>query len=196
MKTTTAALVLLIVAAGLWRVTPTLYPELYNIAPISALAFCAAAFRGDRRLWLVPFVALFLSDLLLDAYHATQTGLVWTWRESLLRAVAICPALAFGVWSRAWSTRFAWVLGSLAGSAVFYLITNSAAWWLDPFYVKSTGGWWQALTIGHPEFPPTWWFFRNTLLGDLAFTGLCWFAFRQRSGLESAASGDAAASRS
>jgi hypothetical protein len=26
--------------------------------------------------------------------------------------------------------------------------------------------------MGHPEYPSTLWFFRNTLLGDLLFTGL------------------------
>jgi hypothetical protein len=28
------------------------------------------------------------------------------------------------------------------------------------------------MTIGHVEFPPTLWFFRNTLIGDLLFTGV------------------------
>ena len=37
---------------------------------------------------------------------------------------------------------------------------------------NSAAGWWQALTVGHPEFPPTILFFRNTLFGDLMFTGL------------------------
>jgi len=26
--------------------------------------------------------------------------------------------------------------------------------------------------VGRPEFPPTWMFFRNTLVSDLLFTGL------------------------
>jgi hypothetical protein len=26
--------------------------------------------------------------------------------------------------------------------------------------------------VGHPEYPSTLWFFRNTLLGDLLFTGI------------------------
>ena len=33
-------------------------------------------------------------------------------------------------------------------------------------------GWWQAMTVGHPEFPPTLFFFRNTLVSDLLFTGV------------------------
>ena len=28
------------------------------------------------------------------------------------------------------------------------------------------------MTVGHPEYPPTLWFFRNTLVGDLLFTGV------------------------
>ncbi len=32
-------------------------------------------------------------------------------------------------------------------------------------------GWWQAVTVGHPQFYPTLFFFRNTLMSDLLFTG-------------------------
>ena len=41
-----------------------------------------------------------------------------------------------------------------------------------PDYAKTIPGWWQALTIGVPGFPPTLLFFRNTLLSDLLFTAL------------------------
>jgi hypothetical protein len=43
--------------------------------------------------------------------------------------------------------------------------------------VKSAAGWWQAMTVGRPEFPPTLFFFRNTLVSDLIFTGLFAGAF-------------------
>ena len=42
----------------------------------------------------------------------------------------------------------------------------------DAFYAKTLAGWWQAMTVGHPEFPPTLLFFRNTLASDLLFTGI------------------------
>jgi hypothetical protein len=41
----------------------------------------------------------------------------------------------------------------------------------DAYYAHTLAGWWQAMTIGHPEFPPTLLFFRNTLLSDLFFAG-------------------------
>ena len=65
---------------------------------------------------------------------------------------------------------FTLVAGALGCSLLFYVATNTTSWWRDPYYLKTTAGWWQALTIGHPEYPPTIWFFRNTLASDLLFT--------------------------
>jgi hypothetical protein len=62
--------------------------------------------------------------------------------------------------------------GSLAGAVIFYLVTNTHAWWYDLSYTKTAAGWWQALTVGHPEFPPTLFFFRNSLASDLFFTAM------------------------
>ena len=62
--------------------------------------------------------------------------------------------------------------GALAGSLFFYLVTNTASFLGDATYAHTAAGWWQAMTVGHPEFPPTILFFRNTLISDLAFTGL------------------------
>ena len=61
---------------------------------------------------------------------------------------------------------------TIAGSCLFYLITNTATWISTADYAKTLAGWWQALTIGDPGFPPTLLFFRNTLLSDLFFTAL------------------------
>jgi hypothetical protein len=61
-----------------------------------------------------------------------------------------------------------------ASDAFVCALTESqpAPWAADAYYPGTAAGWWQALTLGHPEFPPTLWFFRNTLAGDLLFTGL------------------------
>jgi hypothetical protein len=62
--------------------------------------------------------------------------------------------------------------GALGSSVLFYLVTNTDAWRRDPAYLKTAVGWWQALTVGRPEYPPTLFFFRNTLVSDLLFTGV------------------------
>jgi hypothetical protein len=89
-----------------------------------------------------------------------------------VRALCFAAAMPLGLWvakRRNWVRLFG---GALVGAVVFYLVTNTDAWLRDPFYVKNLAGWWQALTVGRPEFPPTILFFRNTLLSDLFFTGL------------------------
>jgi hypothetical protein len=90
----------------------------------------------------------------------------------LLRAGCVGVALGFGrlVALRPSVTNL--LSGTLGSSLVFYFVTNTASWAADAYYPGTAAGWWQALTLGHPEFPSTLWFFRNTLAGDLLFTGL------------------------
>jgi len=65
-------------------------------------------------------------------------------------------------------------LGSLASAVIFYLITNTLSWAFDPLYAsKSFTTWFQALTVGLPQFAvPTWVFFRNALLAQGLFSAL------------------------
>ena len=53
---------------------------------------------------------------------------------------------------------------------LFYVITNAFSWLTDPGYVKNFAGLIQALTVGLPQYSatPTWMFFRNSLVSDLA----------------------------
>ena len=162
----------LILAAALWRVAVVLEPALFNVSPITALAFCGALYFRDWRLWLVPLAALTLSDLWLNHYHASEFGYTWTFGEMLLRAGCLGLALVFGRLVARRRNLINVLSGALGSSLAFYLVTNTASWAADVYYAGNFAGWWQAMTVGHPEFPPTLWFFRNTLLGDLAFTGL------------------------
>lgn len=171
MKTNLLALALILVAA-FWRVANVFEPSLFNVAPVTALAFCGAAYFRDWRWWLVPFFALTASDLWLNHYHATEFGYTWSGGEMLLRLACVAGALGIGRLVARRRNPSTLAAGALGSSLLFYLGTNSVAWLADPFYAGNAAGWWQAMTVGHPEFPPTLWFFRNTLMGDLLFTGL------------------------
>lgn len=171
MKTHLLALTLIVLAA-LWRACAVFEPSLFNFAPVTALAFCGAVFWRDWRAWLVPLAALVLSDLWLNDYHAAHFGYTWTAGEMTLRVAAFAVALGFGRLVASRRHAVTMIAGVLGSSLVFYFATNSVAWAGDAFYPGTLAGWWQAMTVGHPEFQPTLWFFRNTLIGDLAFTGL------------------------
>jgi hypothetical protein len=177
MKTNLVAL-FLILAAALWRVALVSVPALSNVAPITALALCGAVYFRDWRWWLVPFAAITLSDLWIDHYYATRFGYTWPFSEMLLRAACVAAAVGIGCLVARRRTAFGLVAGTLGNAILFYLVTNTGVWAHDAYYAKTLAGWCQALTVGHPEFPPTLWFFRNTLLGDLLFTGLFAFAVK------------------
>ena len=165
------AVVLILAAAG-WRVAAAWEPSLANFAPLMALAFCGSVYFRNPRMWLVPFAALLLSDLYLDYYYQSNFGYAWTIGGAGIRALCFVFAIFLG-----WvvSRNKSWLnlaTGTLAGALTFYLVTNSHSWWYDLSYAKSAAGWWQAMTVGHPEFPPTLLFFRNSLASDVFFTGM------------------------
>ena len=162
----------LIIAAAAYRVGAVFVPDLSNLSPIMALAFCGAVYFERRSLWLVPFVALAASDLWIDRYYAATYGYTWEVGGALLRIACFATALGVGAFVARRRTTLNMISGVLGCSILFYLVSNSASWLGDAYYAKTLAGWWQAMTIGHVEFPPTIWFFRNTLVGDLLFTGV------------------------
>lgn len=166
-----AALVLIVLAL-VYRVLPTMDMNWANFAPFTAIAFCGAVYFRDKRWALLPFAGLCLTDLYVNWFYAREYGYHLEWTGYIGRVICFASGLGLGWWV---STRKSWLWllnGSLVGALLFYFVTNTLSWWSDAFYAKTLAGWWQALTVGHPEYPPTILFFRNTLFGDLMFTGI------------------------
>lgn len=164
--------VALMILAALWRVVALSAPAVSNFAPLMALTFCGAVYFKDKRLWFLPLLGLTVSDLFLNAYYAQVMHETWTWWSELIRLACFALALPIGRLVAAHKNWLNLFTGALASSILFYLVTNTDAWVRDPAYLKNAAGWWQALTVGRPEFLPTLFFFRNTLISDLLFTGL------------------------
>ncbi len=146
-----------------------------HFTALTALALCGAALFPQRlALWL-PLLSLLLTDLALNAhYHWPLTD-----PQMLPRYAVFAVAAWIGTKLAAAKLPLLPLLGAcLATSTLFYLVTNTASWALEPQYPAGFAGWWQALTTGLPGFPPTLLFFRNSLLGDLTFTGLFWVCYR------------------
>ena len=176
--------VVLIVLATLYRLLPTMDMALSNFSPVMAIAFCGAVYFRKRWMWLVPFLALGLSDIYINQFYAKQYGFTWPLSGVLARTACFAVALGIGAWVAKRKSWLNLLSGGLLGAIIFYIVTNTQSWASDAFYAKTLAGWWQALTIGHPEYPPTIFFFRNTLFGDLMFTGLFagimeWMAHRK-----------------
>lgn len=163
-------ILLVMVAAAVTR-TPELMPP--NFSAMIALAFCAGAFFPGRLGWGLPLLTLLVTDFLLNRFvygvpmfsAGTLAFMAGNYGVYLL-----VIALGRKVSHRA---SFLGLLGGgILGAILFYLLTNTMAWLLNPAYVKSLAGWLQSLTTGVPGYPPTWTFFLNTLASTGLFTGL------------------------
>src|SRR5438067_53141 len=166
---------LLIVAAVAYRIVTGLAITsgttwLSNFAPMAAIALCGAAYFPTRYKFTVPLIALFISDIVLNIHYSAP----------MLDPLIACRYLALivvGLLGWALSNRASWktlLPASLAGSILFYAVTNAFAWLSDPGYARNFAGLIQALTLGLPQYSstPSWMFFRNSVVSDLLFTGL------------------------
>jgi hypothetical protein len=164
------AAIALLVAVVLFRlVLPSAGSGFANFTPLAALALCGAAWLPKRLALALPLAALFISDLILNARYGVSlfTG------EMIVRYGALLLVAGIGLALRDRRSVGRLLLGSVAGSVIFYLLTNSVSWMTDPAYAKTAVGWVQALTTGVPGVQPqSWVFFRNALIGDLFFTAL------------------------
>lgn len=147
------------------EVAPDVLP---NFSPLMASALCGALFLPGWIGLVVPVAALVLSDVVLNTHYGApifSAQLLWTLPGYLV-------AVALG-WSLRGRSGLLPVLGgTLAASVFFYLVTNTGSWLGLTAYPQTFSGWVQALTVGLPGYPPTWTFFRNSLVGDLLFAAL------------------------
>ena len=155
---------MLIFAVSRW---PGMLPQ--NFSAAHALLFCAAFWLPGWMGWVLPLATIIVTDILLNvfAYDVTvlDPRLVTNWMILAL-FVVLAKWLAR---RRSYGRVF---LGTLFGALLFYLVSNSVSWMVNPAYAKTIAGWVQALTVGLPGFPPTWMFGLKTLLGTGLFTGL------------------------
>ncbi len=138
----------------LFAVLLRLIPHPPNVAPIAALALFGGVYLNKKYALVFPLIALFLSDLFLG-FHASMP---MVYSSFLLTGL-------IGLLVRKRKTAYTIVSGSLVSSLIFFLLTNFNYWYAEALYPKTFSGFVQAYVNALP-------FFRNTIIGDLLFTGL------------------------
>lgn len=160
--------IVFVIVLGLARVLGTMTPDsLVNFQPFGALFFCGMVLFGWRGI-ILPAVAWLIS------YGPTSMAQGYDWSAQMLTPVlGFAAMIAFArLFKNAKPGKI--FAGSLAGAVIFYLVTNTLSWATDPLYTtKSFATWFQALTVGLPQYGiPTWVFFRNALLAQGLFSAL------------------------
>jgi hypothetical protein len=162
--------ILFMLLLGISRI-PGLMP--WNFSAVYGLVFCAGVFLPLRFAWWMPLCTVFISDLLLNRcyYHVP----LFT-ADVLGNYVAYLAILWLARRFNRKSSFLSLLCGGMGGAILFYLITNTLSWLINPYhnpeYTKTLAGWIVALTRGTGGYPQTWEFFRNTLMSGGLFTGL------------------------
>jgi hypothetical protein len=174
-------LLMLVLALTRW---PGLLPQ--NFSAVYALVFCAGVYLPRRLAWWLPLGTILVSDLALNLYYRLALGIDAFKATQLVNYAVYAATIWVGTRFQPRATKpgvsgelgsYAKLLGGgVLGALLFYLVTNTAAWFFNPFhnpeYTRDFMGWLIALTKGTAGYAPTWEFFRNTLLSGGLFTGL------------------------
>lgn len=138
----------------LFAVILRLIPHPPNVAPIAAMALFGGVYLNKRYALVVPLLAMLISDLVIG-FHASM-GMVYT--SFFLTGM-------LGLWIRRHKSIKTIIFGSLVSSLLFFIFTNFNYWYATPLYAKTVKGLLDSYFYALP-------FFRNTIIGDLLYTGL------------------------
>lgn len=146
----------IIIFAAIMRLVPH-YP---NFTPVAALALFGGAHLGKRWLaFFIPLAALFLSDLFLG-FHNYMIPVYASFVLVVILGMLVGKNIRISTVAG----------GAIAGSLLFFLITNFAVWLASPFYPQTFAGLMQCYTMALP-------FFHSTILGDLFYSGVFFGGF-------------------
>ncbi|HUY14992.1 MAG TPA: DUF6580 family putative transport protein [Terriglobia bacterium] len=149
---------LFVIAAVIFRIVP--HP--WNVTPLAAMfLFSGATFRNRVQSLAVPFAALLVSDFAVDRflYHGAYAWFSpYTWSGFLLIGL-----IGWVLHSKITLRRVA--TASIVGSVSFFFLTNFGVWAAGGLYPHNFAGLTDCYVAGLP-------FFRNTILGDLAWSGI------------------------
>lgn len=176
----------------------TRWPELMppNFSAAYALVFCAGVYFRNRAGWWVPLGIMLLTDIALNFFYYKPRGWNGFQIYQLMNYAAYVAIFWLGRQFKPRANLFSMIGGGLVAAILFYLITNTAAWFFNPFqnqeYHHDWNSWLLAMTLGTVSWPDTWMFFRNTLFSSAFFTALFAAAMKYSEHLESAAEKKAA----
>ena len=156
-------LILALVAIG---ILGRIIPHPYNFTPMTAIALLSAhAFKNKWIAIGLPLLSFWVSDLIInnfiyagyyESFRIFSPGLLWVYGS--VACISIMGRLTL---KKTNPTKIG--LSSIAGSAIFFILTNFGVWAMSAMYAKSFAGLIQCYAFAVP-------FLGGTLLGDLVYS--------------------------
>jgi hypothetical protein len=155
-----------------------LVPHSANFAPIGGMALFGAAYYSKHYwVFIIPVVSMWLADLVLNniVYARYFDHFVWFYQGCYWTYGAFILIGLIGIVTLKKIRIQNLILTSLLASIVFFLLSNFGVWASTNMYPKNVSGLIACYTAGLP-------FFKNTIMGDLVYTGVLFgtFEFAQR----------------
>ncbi len=138
-----------------------LLPHSWNFTPIGAIALFSGFYFKKKYAFVVPVLALFISDAFLGFYN---------WKLMLLVYGSFLLCVVLGFWLKKHKKWYTVAGTSIIAALLFFFITNFAVWMFTPWYAKTLSGIIQCYIMAIP-------FFRNTLLGNLFYVTVLFGAY-------------------
>lgn len=134
-------------------------PHLPNATPIGAIALFGGAYLPKGQALIVPLLGMAVADFFLGS-HST---IAWVYGSFLLISLV-------GIYLKDRASVKNVFLASTFSSLLFFLVTNFGVWFSTSMYTKDLAGLGQSYLMGLP-------FLRNTLVGDLFYSGALFGAY-------------------
>jgi hypothetical protein len=138
-----------------------LLPHMWNFAPIAGIALFAGVYLGKRYAILLPIIAMLAGDLFIGFYF---------WKLMLAVYASLALVGLIGIAIKKHKSAETVLAGSIVASVLFFLVTNFVVWKFSPWYAQTWAGLLECYTLALP-------FFRNTLLGNVFYTGVLFGAY-------------------
>lgn len=144
--------VFILIAIG---VSYRIFPHPPNFAPVAAISLFSG-FYFRRYFIAIPIVIMLISDMFIGFYD---------WKLMAVVYFSFLLVSIIGIFMRKNKSVSALIGCSVAGSFLFFVLTNFAVWFFGSWYPHNFSGLTQCYLLAIP-------FFKNTLLGDLFYSSV------------------------
>lgn len=148
--------ILLIIIVSTLGLIFRIIPHVPNFSPFLAIVMFSGVYTSHKKSLIIPFIALFISDLFLGFYH-------WPVMLAVYGSYTLMAVL--GIWLKKHKSALNITTGALASGLLFFVITNLAVWGSSSWYTHDLSGLSYCFALAVP-------FFRMTILSNLLYTGL------------------------
>ena len=144
-----------------------IFPHPPNFSPIMAIGiFGAAHFTRKWYAFLIPLVAIWLSDMVINnlIYSSSSNQFIWFYSGFYWQYFSYIIIILTGVMIFRNKISISKTFGaSISSSAIFFIISNFGVWFGSSMYPKNLSGLATCYAAGIP-------FLHNTILSNVLFT--------------------------